>query len=189
MSNVGHTMNKLITVIFLVLSFCSTTAISDELKTDIATPQQYIGYWRLIPIADNLQSTAYQQRPAFKTNCQVFIHGEDNSWLQLQLENMAGEEEAMRQCPETKEAIEKAKDLSLVGRKTDFLWQQLERKNFYVTTNKKLAYFWQIGVVEEDYTAPDTSGLPPMIKGDLVVILMHPQTKTPYWRGVLRRAN
>jgi hypothetical protein len=102
---------------------------------------------------------------------------------------VAGEEEAMRQCPKTKEAIEKARDLSLAGRKTDFLWQQLERKNFYVTTNKKLAYFWQIGVVEEDYTASDISGLPPMIKGDLVVMLMHPQTKTPHWRGVLRRVN
>jgi hypothetical protein len=37
-------MNKLITVIFLVLSLCSTMAISDDLKANIATPEQYIGY-------------------------------------------------------------------------------------------------------------------------------------------------
>lgn len=194
MSNVRATIMRktkmyklaLLFILFSLPQFSS----AEDIKSSIAMPEQYIGYWRLIPVDDKLQSKEYKEHP-FKTNCQIFIHSEDHSWLQLQLENMAGEDEAIRQCPKTKEEADKARDLTLSGQKTNFTWLQLDRKEYFgtTTTDHKINFIWQVGYVEANYAPSSESGIPELIKGDLLVMLINPKLKKPYWRGILRRLN
>jgi len=152
MSNVRGHMKLIFTLIFII----STSALAADAKTRPASETDFVNYWRIILIPNELHKSEFKNESmGFSDPCQFLVIKSDGSWHNLTINNMAGEEASRNKCPTKKSEVNLG--LFAVGT-SPHRWNKLPNrdglffvKDMSVTDPKeKLAFLWKADLILED---------------------------------------
>lgn len=191
-------MKFVATLLFIVSTFASAT----EGKTRPASETDFVNYWRIILIPNELHKSEFKnENMGFSDPCQFLVLKSDGSWYNLTVSNMAGNEASRNKCPTRKSEI----DLSLFAVGTSpHRWSKLPNrdglffvKDMSVTDPKeKLAFLWKVDLILEDISSISIFGTD-LKKGDMLMQLTKPINNNnigpmkiaPIWGMILRPLN
>jgi len=165
-------MRFIVTIVFSIVS----TLAAAEGKTRPASEVDFIGYWRIIPIPNELsRSELKNENMGYSDPCQFLVHKLDGTWYNLTVSNAAGDEESKRKCLTKKSEV----DLGLFSVGTSsHRWSKLPNRDglFFVkdmsVTNpkEKSALLWKADLILEDIPSIAIFGTD-LQKGDMLMQL------------------
>jgi len=164
-------------LLVLIAALCPLLAFGQAMpKTRPATVADFMGYWRVVLIPDEVHKSRFTNKQVGYTDqCQYFVHRLDGAWLNVTLDG---------QCPVKRSALEAGTALMY----SPFKWERVPGEDglFFIRAPDN-AVVWKADYVLED-TAPAEAGVL-LLRGDLVMQLTEktgPGTVAPVWPMVLR---
>jgi hypothetical protein len=185
---------RLIAVLLLLLS---TSAVAQAQRIRPATEADFIGYWRIQLVPNELHRSELQnEKTGYADPCQFFVHKPDGSWFNISHTNGAGVEETKRRCPATKRAdIDLSLYVSLhsFGKASPYKWSKMPNQDglFYVrdmSGAESRVVLWKADYILVDIPESASRGYD-FKKGDLLMQLtrrVNATSVTPIWPMVLR---
>lgn len=177
-----------------LLLITAATASAQEQKTRPALEADFVGYWRIILIANEVHNSPLKnEKMGYSDPCQFFVHKPGGVWHNISITNVAGPDESKRQCPTQRSLV----DVSLSAQPTSpFKWTKVPSQNglFFImdtsVTDPKAvsSLLWKADYVLEDIPAIPSIGFA-LKKGDLIMQLtrrLEGNRIAPVWPMILR---
>lgn len=172
-------------VLAVLLMFAAAAVSAQDYHP--ASPQEFVGYWKVLSVPIEQQPAASRARPLMKDICTYFLHDADGAWRSLKMENAAGDGESLRRCEYTKKQLDAYK---VATGPTDLKWKNY--KNLFIVENQSGSGLgWLAFSVDINGDIGFESAASPLVavrKGDMIMALKNPETQAILWRAVLRRA-
>ena len=187
----GHYVLICVAVALVFLISVGKLASAAEQPTHPANESEFVGYWRIILIDNDLHKSAIKnEQTGYSDPCQFFINLPDGSWLNISPTIVRGEKATKINCPSGKNEIDKLIPVSL-SVSQHFKWSKLNKQNglFYISDPAtKNGLLWKADYVAEDLPAVEKCGFD-LKKGDMIMQLarrLGPAEIAPVWPMILR---